>query len=207
VTSDVPDRVQDRVPDQVPDRMQDRILRAAVEAATLHGLTRLSVADVAKRAGLSRPTLYKHYPSKDALVSAAVQREAETTIGVVRAVVDPIDDPADALRAGVLTALRLVREHPLLDRIVRAEPEVLVPLLTVDDSIVMPAIRRPVEEMVGDKIPGLDDVARRRIADLLARLVVSYALSAPDDPPEVVADLLAAVVVGGGASLARRASA
>jgi AcrR family transcriptional regulator len=203
VTSDVPDQV----PDQVPDRMQDRILRAAVEAATLHGLTRLSVADVAKRAGLSRPTLYKHYPSKDALVSAAVQREAETMIGVVRAVVDPIDDPGDALRAGVLTALRLVREHPLLDRIVRAEPEVLVPLLTVDDSIVMPAIRRPVEEMVGDKIPGLDDVARRRIADLLARLVVSYALSAPDDPPEVVADLLAAVVVGGGTTLARRATA
>jgi AcrR family transcriptional regulator len=202
VTSDVPDQV----PDQVRDRMQDRILRAAVEAATLHGLTRLSVADVAKRAGLSRPTLYKHYPSKDALVSAAVQREAETMIGVVRAVVDPIDDPGHALRAGVLTALRLVREHPLLDRIVRAEPEVLVPLLTVDDSIVMPAIRRPVEEMVGDKIPGLDDVARRRIADLLARLVVSYALSAPDDPPEVVADLLAAVVVGGGASLAGKST-
>jgi AcrR family transcriptional regulator len=186
----------------VTDEVQERILRAAVEAATLHGLTRLSVADVAKRAGLSRPTLYKHYASKDALVTAAVQHEAETMIGVVRAVVDPIDDPGDALRAGVLTALRLVREHPLLDRIVRAEPEVLVPLLTVDDSIVMPAIRRPVEQMVGDKIPSLDDVARRRIADLLARLVVSYALSAPDDPPEVVADLLAAVVVGGGASLA-----
>lgn len=201
VTSDVPRGVTSGVANGV----QERILRAAIEAATLHGLTRLSVADVAKRAGLSRPTLYKHYPSKDALITAAVQREAETMIGVVRAVVDPIDDPADALRAGVLTALRLVREHPLLDRIVRAEPEVLVPLLTVDDSIVMPAIRRPVEQMVGDKIPGLDDVARRRIADLLARLVVSYALSAPDDPPEVVADLLAAVAIGGGASLARTA--
>jgi hypothetical protein len=59
---------------------------------------------------------------------------------------------------------------------------------------------------VGDKIPALDDVARRRIADLLARLVVSYALSAPDDPPEIVADLLAAVVVGGGAALAQTVS-
>ena len=188
------------------DEVQERILRAAIEAATLHGITRLSVADVAKRAGLSRPTLYKHYPSKDALITAAVKHEAETMIAAVRTIVDSIGDPGDALRAGALTALRLVREHPLLDRIVRTEPEVLVPLLTVDDSIVMPAIRRPVEQMVGDKIPGLDAVARRRVADVLARLVVSYALSAPDDPPEVVADLLAAVVVGGAASLARDAT-
>jgi AcrR family transcriptional regulator len=185
------------------DGMQDRILEAAIEAATLHGLTRLSVGDVARRAGISRPTLYKRYPSKDALVTAAVQREAETIMAAVRDVVDAIDDPGEALRAGVLTALRLMREHALLDRIVRAEPEALVPLLTVDDSVVMPAIRRPVEALVGDKLPGLDAVARRRIADLLARLVVSYALSAPDDPPEVVADLLAAVTVGGAASLAR----
>jgi AcrR family transcriptional regulator len=180
---------------------QERILRAAVEAATLHGLNRLSVADVAKRAGLSRPTLYKHFPSKDALVTAAVRREAAAIVGAVGRVVDGIDDPRAALEAGILTALRLMRDHALLDRIVRVEPEVLVPLLTVDDSIVMPAIRRPVEQMVGRKLPQLDDVVRRRLADLLSRLVVSYALSAPDDPPEVVAELIATLVVGGTAPL------
>jgi AcrR family transcriptional regulator len=181
---------------------QERILRAAVEAASLHGISRLSVADVAKRAGLSRPTVYKRFPSKAALVTAAVRHEATAIVEAVRRVVDDIDDPAAALEAGILAALRLVREHPLLDRIVRTEPEMLVPLLTVDDSVVMPAIRRPVEQMVGSKLPLLDDVARRRLADVLSRLVVSYALSAPDDPPEVVAELLASLVVGGASTLA-----
>ncbi len=176
---------------------RDRILAATVEAAAVHGLTRLSVADVAKRAGLSRPTLYKHFPSKDALVAAAVQREATAMIEAVAAVVEGIDEPRAALEAGVLLALRLVRQHPLLDRVVRTEPEALVPLLTTDASPVTAAIRAPVELMVAGKLPHLDVVVVRRLADMLARLVVSYALNPPDDPPEVVAGLLAAMITDG----------
>ena len=180
----------------------ERILQAAIEAAAVHGVTRLSVLDVAKRAGLSRPTLYKHFPSKDVLVAAAVQREAAAMAEAVRTVVDGIDDPHAALEAGILGALRLVRDHPLLDRVVRTEPEVLVPLLTTDASPVMGALRLPVDEMVLHKYPRLDPVARRRVADLLVRLLISYALSAPDDPPEVVASMVAAVLVGGIPALA-----
>jgi AcrR family transcriptional regulator len=180
---------------------RERIIRATVEAAAVHGLSRLSVADVAKRAGLSRPTLYKHFESRDVLVAAAVRHEADAMMDAVRSMVDGIDDPRAALEAGVLLALRLVRDHPLLDRIVRTEPEVLVPLLTTDESLVMPAIRMPVEQMITDKFPQLDAVVRRRVADLLARLLVSYALSAPDDPPEVVAELIGALLGDGVTSL------
>jgi AcrR family transcriptional regulator len=167
----------------------------------VHGLSRLSVADVAKRAGLSRPTLYKHFPSKEVLVAAAVQREAGAMAEAVRVVVDGIDDPHAALEAGILAGLRLVRDHPLLDRIVRTEPELLVPLLTTDAGPVTGALRRPVEEMVASRYPGLDQVAVRRLADVLVRLLISYGLNAPDDPPEVVAACIATVVVGGAASL------
>lgn len=180
---------------------RERILRAAVEAAAIHGLSRLSVADVAKRAGLSRPTLYKQFESKDALIAAAVQREAAAIVDAVRTVVETTDDPHAALEAGVLTALRLVRDHPLLDRVVRTEPEVLVPLLTTDDGMVLAAIRLPVEQMVAGRFPRLGAVATRRIADLLTRLLVSYALSAPDDPPEVVAALIAGLLFDGARSL------
>lgn len=180
----------------------DRILDAAVEVAALHGLRRLSVAEVAKRAGISRPTLYKHFESKDALVAAAVQRAAVGMVDAVHDVVVGIDDPREALEAGVLLALRLVRDHPLLDRVVRTEPETLIPLLTTDDRLVMTAVRAPVEQMIAVKLPLLDTVAIRRLADMLARLLISYALRAPDDPPEVVAAIVAAVVTGGVAPLA-----
>jgi len=186
------------------DELGERILDAAVEAASIHGITRLSVADVAKRAGLSRPTLYKRYPSKQALVSAAVVREATRVIEAVQRAVDAVD-PAEgakaALIAGLGTALRLLREHPLLDRIVRSEPETLVPALTTDDGLVLAVVRPPIEAMIADRFEPLDPVTIRRVADMLTRLLISYALSAPDDPPEVVVAVVAAIVVDGASSL------
>src|SRR5215471_114441 len=186
------------------DELGERILDAAVEAASIHGITRLSVADVAKRAGLSRPTLYKRYPSKQALVSAAVVREAARVIQAVQEAVDAVDRREGgkaALVVGMGTALRLLREHPLLDRIVRSEPETLVPALTTDDGLVLSVVRPPIEAMIADHFGPLDPVTSRRIADMLTRLLISYALSAPDDPPEVVAAVVAAVVVDGASSL------
>jgi len=106
-----------------------------------------------------------------------------------------------ALIAGLGTALRLLREHPLLDRIVRSEPETLVPALTTDDGLVLAVVRPPIEAMIADHFGPLDPVTSRRIADMLTRLLISYALSAPDDPPEVVATVVAAVVVDGASSL------
>lgn len=186
------------------DELGERILDAAVEAASIHGITRLSVADVAKRAGLSRPTLYKRYPSKQALVSAAVVREAARVIEAVQQAVDAVDRREGgkaALIAGMGTALRLLREHPLLDRIVRSEPETLVPALTTDDGLVLSVVRPPIEAMIADRFEPLDPVTSRRVADMLTRLLISYALSAPDDPPDVVVAVVAAVVMDGASSL------
>src|SRR5215510_1626373 len=186
------------------DELGERILDAAVEAASIHGITRLSVADVAKRAGLSRPTLYKRYPSKQALLSAAIVREAARVIEAVQQAVDAVDPREGAraaLVAGIGTALRQLREHPLLDRIVRSEPETLVPALTTDDGLVLSVVRPPIEAMLADRLGPLDPVTSRRVADLLTRLLISYGLSAPDDPPEVVAAVVAAVVADGAWSL------
>jgi len=190
------------------DPLEGRILDAAVEAALVHGLTRLSVADVAKRAGISRPTLYKRHPSKEALVAAAVMREAALVIEAVERAVDTVDraeGPKAALRVGVLTALRQLRDHPLLDRVVRTEPEMLVPTLTTDDGLILSVIRPPIEALIVDRFSSLDAVSCRRVADMLTRLLLSYALNAPDDPPDVVATVLADVVVDGAISLARGA--
>jgi AcrR family transcriptional regulator len=184
--------------------VRDRILGAAIEAASIHGIGRMSVGDVARRAGLSRPTVYKHFPSKQDLLSAAVQHEAQKLLGAVLAAVDEVDDPREALNAGVRTALRLVREHPLLDRVVRTEPERLVPLLTTDDGLVLSVLRPPVEAVVAAKLGLSDPVVARRLADLLTRLLISYALNPPDDPPEVVADVLIGMTFDGVGSLVAR---
>ena len=179
---------------------RDRILQAGVEAAAIHGIARLTVGDVAKRAGVSRPTLYKHCRSKEDLVAAAVAREADRMVEAV-VVRDLPTDPRRALESGILAVLRVTREHPLLDRIIRTEPETLLPLILEDGGAVSLRVRSTIEAILVERFEPIDPVVLRRYADLITRLVISYAVNAPDDPPEVVAHIVAAVLVDGALSL------
>ena len=176
-----------------------RLLDAALEAATIHGIARLSMGDVARRADLSRQTLYRHFPSKDALVAAVVTAETTQLIEQVVAAAVQETEPQASLEAGLLAALTVLRDHPLLDRLVRTEPEALLPLLTTDSSPVMVQVRSVVEAILAGGSPDLTDdaVALRRFADVVTRLLISYAVSAPDDPPEVVAHYLSTFLVHG----------
>lgn len=176
---------------------RDRLLDATVEAAATHGLARLSVGDVARQAGLSRQTLYKHFASKDALVAEAVLRESQEMVAAIVAAAEAHDDIQGALEAGILTTLLLTREHPLLDRLVRTEPEALLPLLLSDGGPVTLAVRSVIEGIVATRMPALSPLELRRTADLLSRVLISYAVSAPDDPPEVVAQFMATLLTGG----------
>jgi len=173
---------------------RDRLLDAAVQAAAVHGLAKLSVGDVARVAGLSRQTLYKYFPSKEALVAEAVAREADTMIAAVTAAADAHDDPRDALEAAIVTTLRLTRAHPLLDRLIQTEPEALLPLLVSGEGAVMATVRAAVEQIVGRKVPDLSPDQLRQCADLLTRVLVSYGVSPPDQTPEQVASFMADLV-------------
>ena len=51
---------------------QDRILRAALKIFADVGFTRASMEQIAEEAGLTKPTLYNYYPSKDALFEAVM---------------------------------------------------------------------------------------------------------------------------------------
>jgi AcrR family transcriptional regulator len=156
---------------------------------------------VAKRAGVSRQTIYRHFPSKEALVAATVENETAGLIGQVVTANAAHDEPHEALEAAFATALRAAREHPLLDRLLRTEPEALLPLLTGEDSPAMAQVRSVVESVIGARKPDADPVQLRRFADIVTRLLVSYAVSAPDDPPEVVARSVATFLFDGASSV------
>jgi TetR/AcrR family transcriptional repressor of uid operon len=52
------------------DPMRERILRATFKVLCRHGYGKLNLSDVAAQAGISRPTLYKFFSSKDDLLAA-----------------------------------------------------------------------------------------------------------------------------------------
>jgi AcrR family transcriptional regulator len=61
----------------VSDRasLADRILDAAQRIVLQTGARRLSLTEVAKLAGVARPTLYRYFASKDELIDALGKRE------------------------------------------------------------------------------------------------------------------------------------
>jgi AcrR family transcriptional regulator len=56
---------------------RERILNAAYELFSRRGIRAVGTDEVIVRAGVARATLYRHFPTKDALVLAVLQRREE----------------------------------------------------------------------------------------------------------------------------------
>ena len=61
----------------VADPMRERILRATFKVLCRHGYGKFNLSDVAAQAGISRPTLYKSFSSKDELLAAFSEFELQ----------------------------------------------------------------------------------------------------------------------------------
>lgn len=172
---------------------RSRILDAAFRTVATFGLSRLTVDDVARAAALSRQTVYRYFESKDALIVALVYREEEAFLEGVRRAHADAATLEEAMERAILFCLRLAREHPLLDRLLESEPEVLLPYLTTRGAGLIVRGRGLIEELAR----GRDDVKPDlipRMADLAVRAIVSYTLTPGDDPPEQVAQETARVI-------------
>ena len=61
--------------------------------------------EVARRARVGRPSLYKHFPGRDALIGAVVQTELAKFFAEVQSVVERYDDPDERLVHGFPTPI------------------------------------------------------------------------------------------------------
>jgi AcrR family transcriptional regulator len=170
----------------------DRILDAAFRRIAELGLSRTTVEDVAREAGLTRQTIYRYFPSKDDLVRALIMREEERFLDGVRAAFAVDDDLEGALFNGMLYCVRFAREHPVLERLLQVDPETALPYITIRGGAVVDRARKVVAGLIRRKAwvrPDLVDP----VADLLVRAFISYTLTPPDRPPEGVTRDLARI--------------
>jgi len=80
-----------------------RIVEAAVELHGSVGPARTTVTEIARRAGVERPTVYRHFPDDAALFEACsshwVERNPAPEVGLLAAIADPEERARVALTA------------------------------------------------------------------------------------------------------------
>jgi AcrR family transcriptional regulator len=177
----------------------DLALDAARESILAVGWSRTTLTEVARRAGVSRMTIYRHWPDMGALLADLMTREWAALMQV-----PPRTGTAlDQLVAAVGGTVRAVRTNPLFARIIELDPERLLPYLLErpgrSQSLVLKAV---VDQIRAGQAAG---EIRAGNPQLLARSVVlachGFALSAttmtrPGVSVALLEEQLAAVVAG-----------
>jgi len=160
------------------DLASERILDAALALAAASGLRHLTIDDVARRANVGRMTLYRRFGSRAALIEALAVRECRRCLARIAGALDPSAPVEERLAVLFTTTLSVIREHPLLERLARVEPEALLLELTRDDSAVFRLVREFLVGLIregqraGELIAGDPELS----AELGVRLGASFVL-------------------------------
>ncbi len=105
---------------------EDRLLDAARECVLAVGVRRTTLTDVARRAGVSRMTLYRRYPDLEAVLSALMTREFGRLIGQAA----EGETTRERVVAMVVRGSRALAADPLFVRLLDVDPELLLPYMT-----------------------------------------------------------------------------
>ncbi|RKS10606.1 TetR family transcriptional regulator [Nocardiopsis sp. Huas11] len=108
--------------------VEDRILDAALVCVESFGVRRTTLTDVARRAEVSRPTVYRRWPDVTALVADLLTRELRRIL-LAQETSDAAGPDGETVRARLVRhaagVARALLAHPLFTRIVDTEPELL----------------------------------------------------------------------------------
>jgi AcrR family transcriptional regulator len=186
--------------------LRARLVAATAEIVESDGPFAVRIDEVARRAGCSRATVYRHVADKDALVREVLIGRATAIAERLEAEIDQDADPADWIVEGLLRHAEAVRAEPWYRALERegataavarvgGGPEALVGLAAplvgrfLDRIAARDALRTDItledatEWLIGVHLallnPVFPDRTRERRAAML-RTFVAYALLAPD---------------------------
>jgi AcrR family transcriptional regulator len=158
------------------DEVYERILDAALMEAESKGLERITMDAVAARAKVGRMTVYRRFGSKEELAAALAQREATIGLAKIAAAVDPSGTIPAQVADGFVAALETARSHPLLQRMARFEPEVLLTSFNDPDDPLFSMLRGFVAAQIQETAQGSLRADPEEAAEILVRIGLSYLL-------------------------------
>src|SRR5689334_20975674 len=101
------------------------VLEATRACILAVGVRRTTLTDVARRAGLSRMTLYRRYPDLNAVVRELMTQELSALLDAARTEAAALPTARERLVSQVVGSVRALDENDLFRRIVDMDPELL----------------------------------------------------------------------------------
>lgn len=162
---------------EIVPETRDRILEGALQALGRVGPRRLTMNDVSERAGLSRGTVYRYFPTKDDLLEVLAQYEQDRFSGGLRSRLAAVPPEDLSLEVIVEYIISYLRQHPALPQMIDVEPEFVLTFLRRQ----MPVFHRITEELIGPVLAHVRPIregwlTRPELNDLLLRTVLSVFL-------------------------------
>lgn len=159
------------------DETSARILDAAYELFCHIGVQRSTMEDVARRAGVSRITVYRRFATKGALVDQVLRREIRRYFDQFRLDIRHARTAADRVVLGFVSSLRAIRSNPLIGGLMAANPDALIPTTIGDGGRTLATVRAFVagqlrrEQEAGNVA---DEVNVDLVAELMVRVCSSF---------------------------------
>jgi AcrR family transcriptional regulator len=172
---------------------RERILAGAAAAVARHGLSKVGMHDVSAESGVSRPTVYRYFPSRDVLLAQLALFESVRFQQRMLEAVEHAPSGPERVLLVLQHATQHLREHPALQRILETDPGLVLQGLRREFPRVKAELARVLAAPLADT-----ELVRHRIVttdqliDWLVRLMVS-AFILPERPPGQMAEGLTAV--------------
>jgi AcrR family transcriptional regulator len=106
----------------------EAILDAAVVEFERHGFRRVALDDVARRAGVSRTTIYRRFANRDELVAAVIERENIALFADIAAELKQAGPQSNYYVEAFTLSILKFRRHRVLDRMITDEPALVLEL-------------------------------------------------------------------------------
>jgi len=170
---------------------EDALLDAARDCVLAVGLRRTTLTDVARRAGVSRMTMYRRWPDMATLMADLMTREW-SNLAVTAGAEAAGDTARERIVDTMVRGVRSLRRHPMFRRIVELDPEVLLPYLVDRRGSVQDAILAQTVAVLrygqDGSLRAADPALLARTALLTAHGFVVSAATMTDDVSEAALD-------------------
>ncbi len=153
---------------------------AGLAAVAAFGLRKVAISDVADRAGVSRATAYRTFGSKQHMLDTLVTHELGRFFDAAQREFHVEGTPEVRLAAALDFAVTWLRTHPVMQRILREEPELLAGALVERPdapSYVRMTTDRLAAMLEADPVGGQLRASPAELAEIMVRLTISLVLA------------------------------